>query len=91
MPIDYSKPFDLYNLFVNEVIGSWTLTLFIGYLILLWVIIKYQVNWKIGFMLIILYSYVMLVVFGENNPLWAIFLFAVGAFVYYMLSKALDR
>lgn len=79
--------FDLYDVFVNELIGDVLLTIII-FLILIWVL---SVKSKMPLELSILFGMLLLAIFyAETNIIiiWVFIVLMVGLMFYYVIDKA---
>ena len=81
--------FDLYQVFVNEVVGDPWLAVLLGLIILAYATIKY----KMPFQLSILFSMLFLAVMFEGTNfavLWVFVVLAAATQFYFSIAKALE-
>jgi len=82
--------FDLYDFFVNELIGSQTLAIIVSFLLLYWFTSKFNIN----FQTTVLLSLVLLVglaLMFSNQLLWLLAGIIAGALFFYMISTLIRR
>ena len=80
--------FDLYDVFVNELIGDVILTIIIA-LIIIWVI---SVKSKMPLEMAILFGMLLLAVFFAETQIliiWVFIVLMVGLMFYYVINKAI--
>lgn len=88
--INPSNFFDLYDIFVNELIGDVWLAIILG-LIVIWIL---TIKAKMPFELSLLFGVLFLAIFfAETNFLiiWVFIVLLIGGLFYWMVSKAMDR
>ena len=85
--INQSNFFDLYDIFVNELIGDVILAIIVS-LIVIWFL---TIKARMPFQLSILFGILLLAIFfAETNILiiWVFIVLSVGTMFYYLMSKA---
>ena len=90
MPTFEDNYFDLYQVFVNEVIGDAWLAIIIGFILITFFCVKSKMAFELATMLCLLFSIIMF----EGTGLmiiWVYTVLAIGTIFYYNIAKAVDK
>lgn len=90
MAIYEENYFDLYQVFVNEVIGDYWLAIILGFIIITFYCIKSKMPFELATMLCLLFSIVMFEGTGQVI-IWVYTVLAIGTIFYYNIAKAVDK
>ena len=82
--------FDLYDVFVNELIGDLLLFLVVGLVIIWLVCIYYKIPFQGAMMLSVLFCS-MVVGYTFDVRIWIMVLLIVGVFFFYAVARAIRR
>lgn len=78
--------FDLWDVFVNELIGDVWLALFVGLIVILWISIKTKIPYQVSILYLVLW-------FGIGyaatfiSVIWALLIMFIGLLFYFRMSK----
>ena len=88
--MDMSNFLDLWDIWVNELIGSVWLFIFLGIMIISYLSIKSKLSTEVTILLNILF---ITIIFAKTNLiiLWAFVVLGGGAFVYYINQKIIRQ
>ncbi len=88
MVADTSKFLDLYDIWVNELIGDIWLTIFLGLIVLFFLAIRSKLPTEVSLMLAIIF---LSAIFAKTGLtiLWVFTVLGVGLIFYYKISKVI--
>lgn len=81
---------DIWDIFVNELIGDVWLFIFLGLIVIWYISIKNKVTTEVTIMFTLLFlSAIFARIYSEI--IWVFMVFGTGAFLYYKLQKIIRR
>ena len=85
--INQSNFLDLYDVFVNELIGDVNLAIILGLIVIWFLTIKAKMPYQLSILFGVFW---LIIMFAETNLIiiWVFVVLFVGTSFYYMLSKA---
>lgn len=89
--VNQSAVFDIYDVFVNELVGSLILTVIIILVIIYLVSTKFQIPFPVTFMLSLLF---LMIIVSYNTGmvlLWTMIVLLIGLILYYPISRFINR
>jgi len=90
--INQENYLDVWQLFVNVIIGDLWLFVFIGCILITYFCLRKQVGWQPTIMLNLIW---LMIVFSEATDalliVWVFILLFIGSILYFTISKALRR
>ena len=90
--INQTNVFDIYDVFVNELIGDLWLTILLGLILVLFISIKAKMPIQATILLSILWLVIMVAGVSVNlEVIWVFILYFAATFFYYTISKAFKR
>jgi len=83
--------FDLFDLFVNELIGTLWLTVFLGAIVIYFMSIKMNLPHPMGLLFVMLWFMIMYAISGSLTILWIIPVLFAGTIFYQRIATAIKR
>jgi len=80
--------FDLWDIFINELIGGVWLSIIVVFILISWAAIKFRWNYPVSIMIMFLYLSIVYAATGIQL-VWAFVVLAVSAIFYYRLTKVM--
>ena len=83
--VNVDMPFDIWDLFVNEIVGDLWLFIFIGIAIIIFVALRNQMPFQVSTMLVAIFL-LIIVSAVSTDLLFVLVIFGIGAFLYFQFK-----
>lgn len=80
--------FDLWGIFVNEVIGDYWLFVIIGIALIAWITLKYRMPFQVSIAFVVLW---LLLLSATSSLIYVLILTSIGLFTYAMMARFFRR